>query len=291
MISPETIPLGVIAGSGKLPVLLMEACRQDHRPFTVIGIKGSAKPSVLDESKALWIRIGEAGKAFEELRRNGVIEVVLAGKVERPRLADMMPDMYTAKFIARVGKRAFLDNNSIGDDYLLRGVISEFEAEGFRIIGVDAILPDLLAKPGLFGKLKPTPIQGQEIGIGAKAAKELGQRDVGQAVVVENGRVILAEREKGTDALIEEGGRKRSKKDSSLILVKTMKPGQDRRIDLPVIGPETISKCAASRFSGIAIEANHTLVLNKSEVGALANEAGLFIVAIDTSKIVDAGIF
>ena len=110
-------------------------------------------------------------------------------------------------------------------------------------------------------------------------------------MVVENGRVIVREREKGTDALIEEGGRKRSSQDSSLILVKTMKPSQDRRIDLPVIGLETVSKCSASRFSGIAIEANHTLVINKSEVGSLANKAGLFIVAIDTSEVVDAGIF
>lgn len=268
-------PLGIIAGGGELPFHLVQACRAQGRSCTIIALAGEADS--LPEEPSLWIRIGEAAKAFQKFRDDGVAEIVMAGKVQRPGLLELRPDWRTLKFLARAGTTAFTDQEAVGDDRLLRAVIAEMENEGFQVIGIEDVLADLHVPPGALGDHVPVPLDQPDIDVGLEAARALGRADVGQAVVVANGAVIGRERIQGTDALITgvsvSGARKP-------ILVKTSKPSQDRRADLPVVGPNTVQLCADYGFRGVVVEAGGTLVLDQKTVIDIANREGLFVYAV-----------
>jgi DUF1009 family protein len=272
--------LGIIAGGGQLPALLIEFCRAERRPYTVIAIEGEAEAGPLGESPALWMRLGEAAKGFDRLRSDSVQAVVMAGKVRRPTFKELLPDWRTAKFLARVGIRAFINRDSVGDDSLLRTIIGEIEMEGFTVIGVDAVLANLLVEKAVLGAYSPTDDDTKAILVGLRAAKDLGHKDVGQAVVVQNGAVLAREGVAGTDGLIAQAGELKLDGQGP-VLVKVSKPGQDRRADLPAIGPDTVAACSAAGFRGIAIEAGATLVIDRVAVTSAADQAGLFVAAVD----------
>jgi UDP-2,3-diacylglucosamine hydrolase len=219
-------------------------------------------------------------KSFRKLHDDGVKTVVMAGKVDRPGLLQLRPDWRTLKFLARAGIQAFTNKASVGDDRLLRAVILEIEREGFSVVGVQDVLSNLLVKQGLVGALAPTHEDQIEIDIGIAAARAHGMADIGQAVVVQNGDVLAKEDLQGTDALIREASTLKQDGPGPL-LIKTSKPGQDRRADLPVIGPDTVKACVAAGFRGIVIEAGGTLILDKTNVAEKADQAGLFIIAVE----------
>jgi DUF1009 family protein len=260
--------LGIVAGAGVLPGLLAAACRTDARPFYVLGLSGFADVAQLGQEPDAWLRLGDAGQGFELLRVAGVTEVVMAGAVKRPKLSDLRPDLKTAAFFARIAGRAF------GDDGLLRAVIDEIEREGFRVVGADQVLTTLLAPDGVLGFYAPDAAATHDIAVGAAAAHQLGRDDVGQAVVVHEGVVVACEEADGTAALIAlcqaPGG----------VLVKMKKPQQDRRADLPAIGPDTIAQAVAAGLRGVAVEAGGCLVLDLPQVRTAADEAGIFLVGI-----------
>ena len=269
--------LGIVAGGGRLPQLIISECQSQKRPYTVVALEGHADS--LEESPAIQIRIGQAGKCFQTFHDHGVSSVVMAGKVRRPNLFELRPDSRTVRFLARTGIKAFRDEASVGDDKLLRLVIVEIEREGFTVIGVDDLLSGAIARLGPVGRLVPREIDQKNIELGLLAARELGRADVGQAVIVQNGSVIAWEGPAGTDDLIQsiethlyEGERP--------ILVKTSKPQQDRRADLPVIGPETIAACVANGFGGVAIEAGGALIIDTSVVAELADKGGIFVIGL-----------
>ncbi len=259
--------LGIIAGAGALPGLLVSAARAQGRAFTVLGIAGFADQGLADH----WIHMGEAGRAFDLLRAAGVKDVVLAGGLRRPALSDIKPDLKGAAILARIAARLM---PGVGDDTLLSAVIAEFEREGFRVVGADQVLSDLLAPPGPLSKLEPDARALADIAIGLEAARSLGAADKGQAVIVSDGAVIGCEDVHGTDALIARHGKPGS------VLVKAKKPQQERRADLPTIGPATVSNAARAGLKGIAVEAGHTLILGRAEVAAAADAAGLFVVGV-----------
>ena len=272
--------IGIIAGSGQLPALLINACRDQKRSYKVIGLTGAADTRALGESPALWMRLGDVAKGFDYLHNNGVHEVVMAGHVRRPTLAELMPDWRTAKFLARIGTRAFLDREAIGDDKLLRVIIEEIEQEGFSVIGVDTVLSDLLVDQGVLGTKHPTEQDFESIKFGIAAAQDLGRKDRGQAVVVQNTEILAVEDSDGTDVLIAKAGRLKGT-ERPPILIKVCKPQQDRRADLPAIGVHTVSACREAGLGGIAIEANGTLVIDKDEVVNRANAASIFVVSVN----------
>lgn len=276
MAGTSRAPLGIIAGGGRLPAYLIAVCKEQGRRYTTVALSGEA--DALPEEPSLWIRLGEAAKAFQKFHEDGVAEVVMAGKVRRPSLLDLRPDWRTLKFLARAGTVAFTDHASVGDDRLLRAVITELESEGFSVISVEDVLVDLHVPPGVLGQITPGESDRTDIATGLKAALELGQADIGQAVIVCDGAILAREGPAGTDALIREvsGPLK-----TGAILVKTTKPQQDRRADLPVIGPETIKLCAESGLRGVAVEAGGTLILDQTAVAGLADEAGMFVYAVD----------
>ncbi len=271
--------LGIIAGGGQLPALLIDACRTQGRPYSVLALNGNADADAIIDAAAHWMSLSDAASGFEKLRQVGVKEVVMAGRVHRPLLNELKPDWRTAKFLARIGTRAFLDRNGVGDDRILRAVIKEFEIEGFAVIAVEEVLSNLLVSAGVLGAHAPSIDLQSDITMGFKAAKELGARDQGQAIVVQNGRVLSEETADGTDALIIMAGQLKSSGPAP-VLIKVSKPGQDRRADLPAIGPNTVTVCEQAGIGGIVIEADSTLVIDKTEVVRRADSAGVFVTAL-----------
>lgn len=260
--------LGIIAGGGALPGLLVSACQSLNRPYYVLGLSGFADDAALRHPAHAWVRLGEVGKALTLLREAGVDEVVMAGAVQRPRLDSLKPDFKGAALLARIVGKA------LGDDSLLSVVVGEFEREGFTVVGADDILADLLTPVGVLGRVRPGAQAEEDIRYGFGAARALGAADVGQAVVVRGGSVIETEGPDGTDAMlarVKEGGG---------VLVKVKKPQQERRVDLPTIGPDTIANAASADLVGIAVEAGQTLMIDRVNVVAAADSAGLFVVGV-----------
>jgi len=265
--------LGILAGGGELPARLVAACRDQGREVFVLGLEGHADPASFPDVPQAWIRLGEAGRGFEILHQQNCVEVVMAGPVRRPTLREMRPDWRTVRFFSRIGVKA------LGDDGLLKAVISELESEGFRIVGVHSILGDLLAMEGIWGRHHPDEQAQADIARGLAVAQGLGQLDVGQSVVVQQGIVLGVEAIEGTDALIARCGSLKRDGDGG-VLVKIAKPGQERRADLPTIGPKTIESCATAGLRGIAVEAGSAIVVNREAVIAAADKAGLFLCGI-----------
>ncbi|CAA7617349.1 conserved hypothetical protein [Candidatus Terasakiella magnetica] len=266
--------LGIIAGGGELPGLAAAACRAEGRPFHILALSGHADPKVISDCPQDWIRLGEAGTGFELLRKAGVSEVMMIGPVRRPTISELAPDFRTARFFAKVGLKA------LGDDGLLRAVITELENEGFQVVGIDQVLDDCLAIAGLYGRLAPDAQAEADIRRAIEVAKGLGALDVGQAVVVQQGIVLGVEAIEGTDRLLRRCG-ELARDGVGGVLVKVRKPAQDRRIDLPTIGPETLREAAAAGLRGIAVEAGGALVLGRAAMAVEADRLGLFLVGVE----------
>jgi hypothetical protein len=280
--------LGIIAGGGSLPNALVQECQNQERAFTLVALDGEADVRSFSVAPDLIIGIGRAGQCFQKFRECGVRSVVMAGKVHRPTLLGLRPDFRTLKFLMRTGTRAFTDKASVGDDRLLRAVIKEIELEGFKVVSVGDVLSSLFVQPGVLGQHQPSKADYESVSIGIAAAQELGAADLGQAVVVHSGTVISREGEDGTDALIKRAGHAR-KNANGFILVKTLKPNQDRRADLPVIGAETVAYCAKAGFKGIAVEAQGTVIIDRETTVAAANAAGVFLIAVECASSIQQG--
>lgn len=266
--------LGIIAGGGDLPARLVEACRTSGRPCFVLALEGHADPALTEGGVPhRWFRLGAAGAMLAALREAGATELVLAGRVRRPSLLGLLPDARMARFVAKVGTKAF----RAGDDGLLRAVSEELEAEGFRLVGAHEVMADLLGGTGAVGALRPDAEAEADIRRGIEVARALGALDVGQAVVVQQGLVLGVEAIEGTDALLERCAALRRDGPGG-VLVKLPKPQQDRRLDLPTIGPTTVERAAAAGLRGIAFQAGGVLVVDRDAVAARADALGLFVV-------------
>jgi UDP-2,3-diacylglucosamine hydrolase len=262
--------LGILAGGGELPLLLIRACQEQGRSVHVVGLLGHAEPEVVARAPNDWVRLGAAADAFARLKEAGAEEVVFAGKIRRPKLRELMPDWRTARFLARIGGRLLSDNR------LVSAIIEEFESEGFRVTGPADVAPDLLARAGTYGRQAPTESEIRAIAAGFRAAREHGRRDRGKAAVVQGEAVLALEGSDGTDALIDRAAALQQD-GAGAILVKARKPQQELRADPPVIGPATVKRAAAARFRGIAFEAGAVLILDPAALVAVADAAGMFL--------------
>lgn len=266
--SPPAPKLGIIAGGGALPRLLIGACKADGREHFVLGLSGFADAALPTDA---LVRLGEVGKAFDTLKAAGVKEVVMAGTVHRPSIAELQPDLKCATFFAKLAGRV------LGDDGLLAAIIDGIEREGFKVIGADSILVELLTPPGVLGRHQPDADAKADIARGLDVARALGAVDVGQAVVVQQGVVLGVEAAEGTDALLARCASLAMDAPGG-VLVKTKKPQQERRADLPTIGVDTVHNAKAGGLRGIAAEAGHSLMIGRAEIITAADEAGLFVV-------------
>jgi len=266
--------LGIIAGGGDLPRMVIDACRNKSRDFHVFALEGQAEAATVEGVPHDWIRLGAAGTALKRAQELSIREVVMAGSVTRPSFASLRPDWKALSFIMRIGKKGF------GDDGLLRRIVDGIEAEGFTVIGPDSLLGDMRLPAGPLGRHRPDETAEADIARGRAVLRAMSAADVGQAVIVQQGMVLGVEAIEGTDALIDRcAGLRRD--GAGGVLVKLPKQGQEQRTDLPTIGPETVRRAIAGGLSGIAVAAGATIVIRRDEAVAAADEAGLFLVAID----------
>jgi DUF1009 family protein len=269
--------LGILAGGGDLPAQLIEACRLDGRQVFVLAFEGHTDPATVAGVAHAWVRLGAAASAFGILKEAGVSELVMAGAITRPSLAELKPDGRTARWFAKMGMR------SLGDNGLLSSVVRHLEDEGFCVIGADEVLKHLLAEAKVYGRLVPDAQARADIERGISVAKLLGTADVGQSVVVQQGMVLAVEAVEGTDDLLQRAGELR-REGCGGVLVKIKKPGQEHRVDLPTIGKRTVEESAAAGLCGIAVEAGGTLIIGSDAVVAAADSAGLFVVGVQIAS-------
>jgi len=265
--------LGIIAGGGGLPRKLIHACQRDGRPFFVLALQGQTDKKILSGVPHKWSRVGAINEAVGILKAENVDTLVLAGSVRRPGLLEMKPDWRTLQVFARLGKAAF------GDDALLRAAAGELEKDGFRLVGAHEIEPDLITPEGVLTRKTISRENNADLEYGVRVVKALGQMDVGQAGVVQQGVVLGVEAAEGTDDLLRRCRRLR-RKGRGGVLVKLCKPQQDRRLDLPTVGLRTVRLAYEAGLEGIAVEAGATLLLDRDEVIAAADKLGIFVTGI-----------
>lgn len=268
--------LGIIAGGGAIPKMLIDECRAQGIDFTVLAIEGNADKNLFNDSDFpyQWMRIGQAGSGFKHFAEQKVQDVVMIGTIRRPSFFDLVPDLRTAAFFAKVGAKA------LGDDGILRALVSEIEAEGMKVKGIHEVMPSLLIKEGVLTKRKPAKRDIIDIKRGINAALALGKLDIGQAVIVQQGLVLGVEGIEGTDELIRRCKDYR-RKGGGGVLVKLRKPQQDLRIDLPTIGPRSVERAHESFLDGIVVHAGNGLMVDEKETIALADKYGLFIIGVN----------
>jgi DUF1009 family protein len=267
--------LGIIAGGGVLPVKVAAAARAAGRGVFIIGLEGFADPAILAPWPHEIRRLGAASRIVAALRENGCQDLVMIGPVRRPSLLDLRPDVEGAKLLARIGRAAFA-----GDDGLLAAVIRVLTEEGFRVIGAQEIIQEVLAPAGVLTRTRPDAQAMADINRGVRVVGLLGSADVGQACVVQQGLVLAVEAIEGTDAMLRRAGELR-RDGIGGVLVKLVKPGQDKRADLPTIGADTVQNAAAAGLRGVAFEAKATILAEREACLAAADAAGVFLLGLD----------
>ena len=264
--------VGIIAGTGELPLRLAESCRAQGREVFAITFEGENENAAIAAAgiPSARVGIGAVGKTLALLKANKCEELVLAGKFQRPSLSSIKPDFRGARLLPKVAR-------ATGDDSILGVIMAEFEKEGFRVVGADTLMPKLRAEEGAVGTLTPSGLAAADIDMGRAVLDVLGPFDIGQAIIVERGRVIGIEGPEGTDGLIARCAPLMYEKGVG-VLVKARKRGQDERADLPAIGPRTVKACAEAGLAGIAVEAGGAIVIDKTGTAAEADARGLFVI-------------
>lgn len=267
--------IGIIAGKGTLPRQLMHSLMERNIKSYLAALTDiTEKETAEAATESDWFRIAAAGKIVKFFKDNNVKQLVLVGGMKRPSLTSLIPDGAGLKLLNKL--RKFTD---AGDNKLF-SVITEFlEENGFELLGVHEVVPELLADKGVLGKVEPDKHGLQDIEYGKNIAQEIGRLDIGQAAIVQNGVTLGVEAFEGTDALITRCGNLQFD-DHGAILVKIKKPKQDRRIDLPSIGTKTIERLHEFNYKGVAVEAGDSLILDKEETIKLADKLGIFIYGI-----------
>lgn len=265
--------LGIIAGGGLMPARLVHACGDTGIEPFIIAFDGQTDLSIVQGHNHLITRMGAAGQIINTLKSQEIRDLVFIGSIKRPNIREMRPDLRTLLFYARLATRA------LGDDGLLRAMKGELERDGFRIHGIHQFVPDLLAATGQMGRHAAPPSFDSDIGRAVDVLRATGPLDIGQSAVVQDGVILGIEAAEGTDALIRRcAGLKRAGRGP--VLVKLCKSGQDRDLDLPTIGPDTVQAARECGYAGVVVEAGATLVLDPDRVAAIADEAGIFVIGI-----------
>jgi UDP-2,3-diacylglucosamine hydrolase len=273
---PPQRPLGIIAGGGDLPYALYEAARLEGWVPYIIGFHDNLHFHQSD----FTCSIGQVGRFFRYMRKRGIKNIVLCGTLKRPDFWKMRFDLKGICIVWRVQR---LFKNQGGDDGLLRGLISILEGEGFQLPQPEEIAPTLLAPTGVWTIHRPTVHEENDIQRGWTVIEGLSALDIGQACVVNRKRVLAVEAIEGTEAMLQRIPLLPEDRRGALpsgVLVKRAKVGQDLRVDLPTIGPETVAQARAAGLRGIAVEAGRTYVLHQELTIAEANRAGLFLMGI-----------
>jgi len=273
-------PLAIICGGGSFPGAVADAVTARGRRPVMFGIKGWADPTVVGRYAHHWIALGQAGRFFRLAKAENCSEVLFIGTVLRPPLTALRLDWHTIKLMPRV-IRFFRG----GDDTLLSGVAGVAESGGLRVVGVKDVAPELFVPEGVLGRVRPSQRDDDDIDRALRLIANLGPFDVGQAAVVANGNVIAVEAAEGTDHMLARIAELRrlgrvTAPPGTGVLVKAPKPGQDRRFDLPSIGPRTIELVARAGLAGLAVTAGSTMIAEADSAIAAADRERIFVTGV-----------
>jgi UDP-2,3-diacylglucosamine hydrolase len=272
--------VAIICGGGAIPGAVAQAVMRRGRRPVMFAIKGWADPQVVGRYTHHWVALGQAGRFFRLARAERCREAILIGTLVRPPLTQIRLDWRAIRLMPRV-VRAFAG----GDDRLLTGIAKLLEEDDLRIVGVKDIAPDIIVPAGVLGRHQPSAADRADIARALNLIATLGPFDVGQAAVVANNHVLGVEAAEGTDNLLvriadlRQQGRV-STPERTGVLVKAPKPKQDRRFDLPTIGPQTVANVAKAGLAGIAVAAGDTMIADPAEVIAAADQANIFVVGV-----------
>ncbi len=268
--------IGLIAGNGRFPLLFAENARRLGYRVSAVALTGEADPSlekVVD--RIHWIALGQLRRLIKAFKQDGVRQAVMAGGVKKTHLfSDIRPDLRSLALLRRVSVRK--------DDSLLRAIASELEDEGIRIRESTFGLDGLLVEEGTLTRRAPTKREWRDIEFGWEMAGAVGRLDIGQCVVVKDRVIVAVEAVEGTDEAVQRGGKLAR---SGAVVVKRFKPQQDRRFDLPAIGPGTIRAMADCGAAVLAIEAGRAVFLDREEAITAADAAGIAVVGIQTLNV------
>jgi UDP-2,3-diacylglucosamine hydrolase len=280
---PAATPLAIICGGGSLPLAVAGAARRQGRGVVLFPLRGWADPGSVATYPHYWVRIGELGRFCRNARREGCRDVVFIGSIVRPSLWQIWPDLTTMRRMPRI-----IAMFRGGDDRLLSGLAKLFEDLGFRPIGAHEIAPEILLPEGAAGLFRPSESNLGDIALGLDLLRAIGRFDVGQATIVADGRVLAVEAAGGTDAMLAEVAELRRKgriRSSGGVLVKAAKPGQDRRVDLPTIGPKTVAGAVRAGLAGIAVIAGEAIIAEPEQVTQAADRERIFIIGMPYAMI------
>jgi DUF1009 family protein len=272
--------VGVIAGGGAMPFAVADSVIARGGHPVLFALKGACDPKRVERFRHHWISVGQLGRATRLFRAEGCRDLIFIGALMRPALSEIRLDWGTLRVLGRVWA-AFRG----GDDHLLSGIGRILEQDGFRMVGIKEIAPDLLVPEGCLTGAKPDEHAAADIIRGREVLRALSPFDIGQAVIVIDGHVVAVEDIEGTDGLLarvaqlRKEGRIRAKAALG-VLVKAPKSGQDLRFDLPTIGPKTIEGAAAAQLAGVAVAAGNAVVVEAQAMIEAADAAGLFVTGL-----------
>ncbi|MFH1624335.1 MAG: UDP-2,3-diacylglucosamine diphosphatase LpxI [Pseudomonadota bacterium] len=263
--------VGLIAGNGELPILFAKALKEHNLSVTAVAHRGETLDRLEEYvDRIFWIDIGQLQRIIEVFKDEGISNAVMAGGIPKTLMfSGMKPDSRASSLLSRLEHKK--------DDLLLRSLAAELEKEGINIKSTTYYLSSILAQKGCLTKKVPTDDEQKDIRFGWDIAKGIGKLDIGQTVVVKEQVILAVEAIEGTDAAIKRGGRLGG---GQVVVVKVSKPDQDMRLDIPVVGVETIRSLKEAKASVLAIEAGGTIILNKEEMVKFADQEGISIVAI-----------
>jgi len=273
-------PLAIICGGGSFPGAVADAVARRGRRPVMFGIRGWADIAVIERYAHYWIAIGQAGRFFRLAKAENCREVLFIGTLLRPPITQLRLDWQTIRLMPRV-IRAFRG----GDDKLLSGIASLAESGGLRVVGVKDVAPEVFVPEGVLSRRQPSERDRADIARALSVIAALGPFDVGQAAVVADNNVLAVEAAEGTDNLLNRIAELRrlgrvTAPPGTGVLVKAPKPGQDRRFDLPSIGPRTVENVARAGLAGLAVAAGSTMIAQADQATAAADRERIFLVGV-----------
>jgi DUF1009 family protein len=273
-------PVAIICGGGSLPFAVADAVLRRGRRAVLFPIRGFGDPAAVERYPHHWIALGQFGRMCRLASAERCRDVVFIGNLIRPSLHEIRLDWRTIRLMPRI-VRLYRG----GDDRLLSGIGRIFEEHGFRLLGAHEVAPEILVPEGSMGKRAPSEGDRADIATGLAVLAAMGPFDIGQAAVIAAGHVLAVEAAEGTDAMLSRVaelrrlGRIRYPVGAG-VLVKAPKPGQDRRFDLPSIGPQTVAGVIRAGLAGFAVVAGATIMAEPEVVVAAADRGKIFVVGI-----------
>jgi hypothetical protein len=278
--SQTASPVGVIAAGGAMPFAVADSLIARGIQPVLFALRGACDPVRVERFRHHWISVGQLGRAVKLFRAENCRDLVFIGALVRPALSEIRLDWGTLRVLGRIWA-AFRG----GDDHLLSGIGRIFEQDGFRMVGIKDIAPDLLMPEGCLTRAAPDQDAAADIEKGRDVLRALSPFDIGQAAIVIDGHVVGVEDIEGTDGLLERVARLRNEgriraRPARGALVKAPKSGQDLRFDLPTIGPRTIEGVVKARLAGVAIIAGNSIVVEPQSMIGAADAAGVFVTGL-----------